>query len=105
VTEPTDDVRQLLAMPRPDRPDALLGLVCAEIRTALLMDEDEELPLDQGFFELGLSSLLAAEVLTRLEQRLGRPIGTTALFNHPTIERFSDHLAGTVLPDLLGPRA
>ncbi|MCC9306023.1 acyl carrier protein [Kitasatospora sp. RB6PN24] len=84
---------------------ALLELVCSEVRTSLLMDEDEELPLDQGFFELGLSSLLAAEVLTRLEQRLGRPIGTTALFNHPTVQRFSEHLGSTVLPDLFGPRA
>jgi acyl carrier protein len=96
----TEDVALLRAMPRPDRPTALLELVCAEIRTALLMDEDEELPVEQGLFELGLSSLLAAEVLSRLEQRLGCAIGTTALFNHPTVERFSDHLGRTALPDL-----
>ena len=104
AVEPTEDRRRLRAMPRPDRPEALLELVRAEIRTALMMSEDEELPTDQSMFELGLSSLLAVEVLTRLEQRLGCAVGTTALFSHPTVERFSDFLGSTVMPDLFGAR-
>ncbi|MFI9275488.1 acyl carrier protein [Kitasatospora sp. NPDC052896] len=104
AADATDDRGRLRSLPRPDRPTALLEIVCAEIRTALLMDEDEYLATDQSMFELGLSSLLAVEVLERLAERLGCTVSSTALFSYPTVAGFSDFLGSTVMPDLFGAR-
>ncbi|MFF1636016.1 acyl carrier protein [Leifsonia sp. NPDC058248] len=72
----------------------------AEFKTALLMPEDEELPLEDSFFELGMTSLLLTSVKQRLEGRLGRGISSTAMFNQPTVERLLDYLVTDVLADI-----
>jgi acyl carrier protein len=95
-------VRQLARLPRSDRRDALAALVAAEFRAALLMTEDEELSLEDSFFDLGLSSLRLTELKERLEALLGRPISANELFNRPTVARLLDHLTERVLGDLFG---
>ncbi|MFD0352290.1 acyl carrier protein [Streptomyces sp. NPDC127110] len=91
---------QLMASPRSERRTVLEEIVVAEFKTALLMPDDEELPLEDSFFELGMTSLLLTMVKQRLEERLGRGISSTALFNQPTVERLTDHLASDVLADV-----
>ncbi len=68
-----------------------------EFRAALLMTEDDELPFDQSFFDLGLTSLGITELKERLEYLLGCEINTNVLFNSPTIERLLEHLAERLL--------
>lgn len=43
-----------------------------------------------SFFDLGGHSLLAMRLLVRLEQRLGRKVPLSALFENPTIEHFAN---------------
>jgi len=82
-----------------DLREATESLLVAEFRAALLMGEDdtEELPLDQSFFDLGLTSLRLMEIKQRVEAVLGIEISTTALFNFPTVSRLVDHLVADVL--------
>lgn len=100
MTHVTAEFTRLSQIPVPDRADALEELVVAEFRAALLMAVGEDLPLDESFFDLGLSSLRLVELKERLEALLGRPISANALFNRPTVERLLDYLKETVLADL-----
>lgn len=53
---------------------------------------------DIGFFEMGMDSLLALELRTRLETALGMPLQATALFDHPSINALAEFCAGTADP-------
>lgn len=47
----------------------------------------------QGFFELGMDSLMVVEFKTTLEADLGLALPETLTFDHPTIETLAAHLA------------
>ncbi|GHI04051.1 hypothetical protein AQI88_07785 [Streptomyces cellostaticus] len=47
---------------------------------------------DRSFFDLGLDSLAAVELVKRLRKRTGLKIATAALFDHPTPNRLAAHL-------------
>ncbi|GHE15615.1 hypothetical protein GCM10010339_90860 [Streptomyces alanosinicus] len=57
------------------------------------MDSGDELPLDQGFFDLGLTSLRLSEIRARLEAELDLDIDATVLFSRPTVDQLVSHLA------------
>ncbi|GLZ42501.1 acyl carrier protein [Actinokineospora sp. NBRC 105648] len=100
MTDRTETVQALLALPGHERLEALESVVVTEFRAALLMTEDEGLPLDKAFFELGLTSLRITEVKRRLEDRLGCDISANALFNRPTVRELVAYLSTDVLTDL-----
>ncbi|MGH3991557.1 MAG: acyl carrier protein [Pseudonocardiaceae bacterium] len=91
---------RLSGLPRSERSRALQAAVEAEFRQTLQMTADEDLPLDQSFTELGLSSLGLMETKERLEAQLGASLDATVLFNHPTVRVLLDYLATEVLVDL-----
>ncbi|WP_181772045.1 type I polyketide synthase [Amycolatopsis pittospori] len=49
---------------------------------------------DRTFFDLGMDSVSAVELVNRLRKRTGLKIATTALFDHPTPNELSAHLNG-----------
>jgi acyl carrier protein len=98
----TQLIERLRALPRSERLRALQAAVEVEFRQTLLMTDDEELPLDQSFVELGLSSLGLIETKERLEAQLGQSMSAAMLFNHPTVEALLDHLTTDVLGELFG---
>ncbi|MFI6585448.1 acyl carrier protein [Embleya sp. NPDC050493] len=84
--------RHLREMSRRERRDALEDLVVAYLKEILLMDDGEELPLDQGYFDLGLTSLRLNDVRSRLERSLDIGIDATILFGRPTVEQLVAYL-------------
>ncbi|KMO28130.1 hypothetical protein VP06_28590 [Methylobacterium aquaticum] len=62
-----------------------------------------------SFSELGGDSLLSAELAAEIGRRLGVPLKTTAIFNHPTIPALAEHIAedfpAGAFPDLPGVRS
>lgn len=50
---------------------------------------------DTEFFELGLDSMDLVRLAAALETCLGQPVETSLFFDHPTVRRLVDHLAGT----------
>src|SRR6185369_16044773 len=50
--------------------------------------------LDDNFFDLGGTSLLAMRVHSRLQDALEREIGIVELFQYPTVRSLGEHLAG-----------
>ncbi|EFL08614.1 predicted protein [Streptomyces sp. AA4] len=95
----------MLALPRPDRRDALETLVSAEFRRALLMSEKDDLPPDENYFALGLTSLRAAEIKQRLEEKLGCELDASLLFDNATVRQVVDFVAEAVLPGAGAPAA
>lgn len=94
----TAAVRNLLAMPGPERRTGIEAMIVAEFRASLCMGPDEPLPMDTPYFELGLTSLRLVEARKRLEGLLGITISSNVLFNRPTIAQLTAYLAERVLP-------
>ncbi|WP_405017533.1 acyl carrier protein [Kitasatospora sp. NBC_00070] len=90
----TAATEQLISLSAPERADALRELVAAEFRVTMLLEPDEELPLDRSYFDLGLTSLRLTEIKRRLEQRLGLAISANTMFNEPTVDALVTHLSG-----------
>jgi acyl carrier protein len=95
-------IERLQELPLSERREGLEELIVTEFRTTLMMADDEDLPFDMSYFELGFTSLRITEIKERLETQLGRRISTNALFNSPTMERLISYLVDEVLADLFG---
>jgi acyl carrier protein len=93
-------IRELGELPRSERMDFLVGIVLAQFKDALMMTEQDELPLDENYFDLGLNSLRVVEIKTGLEELLGREVDAGLLFSQPTVQQLLGHLAEEVLADL-----
>ncbi len=96
----TPTVKQLWKLAKSERRAALETIVAAEFKVTLLMSEGQELPLDQNYFDLGLTSLRVTEVKQRLEAQLGSEINASVLLEQPTVEQLMAHLTGEVLTEL-----
>jgi hypothetical protein len=101
----TPTIQRLIALPRSERREALESVVVAEFKATLLMPENEELPLEESYFDLGFTSLRITEAKQRLETLLGRGISANVLFNRPTVTDLMAHLAGEVVPELFARQA
>lgn len=73
--------------PRPGRETEL-----AEIWSSLL--RLDRVGADDNFFELGGNSLLAMQLLVRLQPMLLAPLSVAKLFEHPTVRALAAHLEG-----------
>jgi hypothetical protein len=93
-------IERLCELPLAERRAELEELVVAEFKATLMMTDDEDLPFDMSYFELGFTSLRITEVKERLETQLGRSVSTNVLFNSPTMERLITYLTDEVLSDL-----
>lgn len=87
-------------LPRSERVETLTELLVAEFKAVLLMTEDEELPLESSYFDLGLTSLTLSDLKQRLEGLLGCEINANILFNSPTVTRLVEHLTTEALAEL-----
>ncbi len=105
VTGVTSTIERLQELPLSERYETLEELVVIEFRATLLMADDEDLPLDESFFDLGFTSLRIAEIKERLEALLGCGVSANVLFNSPTLERLIEHLTDGVLAHLFTPAA
>jgi acyl carrier protein len=105
VNPPTEWYQRLRGAPMSERAALLESLVAAEFRAWLLIEPHERLPLDESYFELGLTSLGATELQERFEQALGRRIESDSLFNNPTVGHLLAHLRQDVVPELFATAA
>ncbi len=86
------------ATPR-QRRDRLLRCVQEEVARVIGL---RQMPSpQQGFFDLGVDSLMTIEVRNRLQTRMEMALASTLLFTHPTIQDLTDFLANQfALPEL-----
>jgi len=86
---------QLRQSPVSDRLEVLRDAVRAQV-AAVLRTETADVPVEKGFFDQGMDSLLAMELRTRLEAALDTSLSPTVTFDHPTTERLVAHLSPRV---------
>nr|WP_239157694.1 type I polyketide synthase [Streptomyces sp. SID13726] len=85
------------------REAVLRGLIARHVATALGHTETTEVEAAFSLPELGIESVMAAEIRVRLQTATGTPLPATALFEHPTLDGFAAHLhamltAASLLP-------
>jgi amino acid adenylation domain-containing protein len=73
----------LLAPPQEDEPDAPLIDTLIQLWSEVL--EHEGVEPDENFFDLGGDSLLATQLVSRLQTRLGVELPISSLFESPTV--------------------
>jgi acyl carrier protein len=90
------DLDELRTLSRLERQEALEVLVLGQFRTALLMSEDEDLPMNISYFDMGLTSLRLTAIRQSLENVLDIAIDATVLFNRPTLDDLVTYLGDLV---------
>jgi acyl carrier protein len=79
--------------------------VRAAVAAVLRCGGPEEVALDEGFFQLGMDSLMSAQLRARLQDGLATTLPATAVFEHPTVERLARWIEGALFPAAAEPEA
>jgi acyl transferase domain-containing protein len=87
---------QLQAAPAEARRDQVLEHVRSEVASVLGLDPSR-VDVEQGLFDMGMDSLMAVDLKTRLETSVGQRLASTLTFNHPTVSALTAYLADQVL--------
>ncbi len=82
----------LAATAESERRGVLIDAIRTEVRRVAELEDDHFIPLDKGFFDLGLDSIMVVEMKGHLEGRLGRTLPATLLIDRPDITRLTDWL-------------
>ena len=99
-------IERLRQLPRSDRRAGLEAFIGAKFKRALLMSDDDNLPFEENYFDLGLTSLKAAELKQHFEDELDCELDTSIMFSSSTVRQVVDYcLADDVLLDVVPPTA
>ena len=107
-TPPGDLVSQLRNTPAAEREGLVAAFLQAEVQEVLRLTSPP--PLDEGFFDLGMDSLMAVELRNRLNRALSGvwAVPNTAAFDYPNIgslaRRVAEELGGEVLAPVVERR-
>ncbi|NBH03117.1 type I polyketide synthase, partial [Amycolatopsis sp. SID8362] len=88
---------RILAVPVPERPQFVLGLLRAQVAVVLGHDDAKAIGPDKAFKELGFDSLTAVELRNALSTATGLVLPPTLVFDFPTPRELAAHLLGELL--------
>jgi malonyl CoA-acyl carrier protein transacylase len=71
--------------------------VLQQVTSILGLRPSQTLAIKQGLFEVGLDSLMAIELRSRLQSLVGKPLSATLVFDYPSVEKMVEYLATEVL--------
>ncbi|MFB1483785.1 SDR family NAD(P)-dependent oxidoreductase [Corallococcus sp. RDP092CA] len=97
-SQPTRTLEAQLAGLAPQEAEReLMEVLQAEAARVLALSPGQAAPTDQSLFELGLDSLMALELRNHLQARAGKPLSSTLLFDHPSLDELMTHLKERLL--------
>ena len=101
VAAPRAAERTLIAAARAaqsptDRQPILQQLIRRDVAAVLGYATDDGIPIDRGFFELGLDSLMSVELKRRLEAAVEHALPSTLTFNYPNVAALAAFLEETL---------
>ena len=76
-----------------ERQELLLGYVREQVARVLGFNTSETLDVRQGFFKMGMDSIVTVQLRNRLETGLGCSLPPTVAFEYPTVEAMTNYLA------------
>jgi acyl transferase domain-containing protein len=89
---------RLLALPAAERPGVLTAEV-ARLAGAVMGYPPEAPPAaGDGFFRLGMDSVMAVRLRAEIERGFGMALETAAVFAHPSAAALAEHLLGLLVP-------
>ncbi|MFI0858625.1 phosphopantetheine-binding protein, partial [Streptomyces sp. NPDC021098] len=95
-----DELRARLAgLSEPERDEAVLELVCAQVAAVLGYPGPETVDPARSFSEVGFDSLTAVELRNRLNATTGVRLPATLVFDYPTPNALVQYLRGEILPE------
>ena len=99
--------RALRTLPPTEHPDVVSRYVETMVAGALGRSDPAGIDIRAGFVDLGLDSLMAVDLGSRLQNDIGGRSALTATFiiDHPTIESVTRHLLQQAVPAVLGEPA
>ena len=80
-----------------ERQGLIMEKVRALVGAVLDLKQASAIEPQTGFFDMGMDSLTAVELKNRLQTALGHSLSSTIVFDHPSIDTLSRHLADSVL--------
>ncbi|MCL4267595.1 MAG: SDR family NAD(P)-dependent oxidoreductase [Anaerolineae bacterium] len=90
-------VAQIKAAASGDQWELLLGHVRQQVTAVIGADSSESLDTEQGFFAMGMDSIMTVELRNRLEASLTCSLPPTVAFEYPTIHDLAAFLARDIL--------
>jgi acyl transferase domain-containing protein len=90
-------LQRLENTPPQERLTFLIAHLQNEVASVLHLDPFQLPEPKQGFFDMGMDSLLAVELKNRLEISLGHSVSATLAFNYPNIESLALYLIKDVI--------
>jgi myxalamid-type polyketide synthase MxaB len=90
---PSKFLETLESTPPGERLDLLRDEIRSQIASVLGLASFEDIELRARLFDLGLDSLMAVELKTRLERALGCVMRPTLVFDYPTVEALAGYFA------------
>lgn len=75
-----------------DRENLLIAYIQGEVAKVLRFEPSHRPNPQQGFFDMGMDSLMSVELKNRLEASLGNSLPSTLTFEYPTIETLAQYL-------------
>ncbi len=99
TASPSEILSQLRAANPVVRLSLLTTYLQTEVGKVLGLPADRLPKPQQGFFDLGMDSLMTVELKNRLETQLGLSLTATTIFEHSTIRELAQHVAATLTPE------
>jgi microcystin synthetase protein McyG len=95
----TGDLRRRLEAASPGtRREVAVTSIRAEVAKILGMPDPTAIEPRQGFFKMGMDSILTVQLRNQLEAALGRSLPSTVAFEYPTVEALSEFVLQLVAP-------
>jgi acyl transferase domain-containing protein/acyl carrier protein len=88
---------QFDAIPESERRETIAARVRDEVAAVLGLPDASEVDPTRGLFEMGMDSLMAVELRSRLQKRVGRPLPSTLTFNYPNAAALAQFLEQLLL--------
>ena len=89
----------LEAQPAWSRVDILTEYLSTHVCALLEIEDRENIDIKRGFFDMGMDSLMAVELRTKLERQLAYPLPPSTVFDFPSIEQLATHILSLLFGD------
>jgi acyl carrier protein len=90
-------LNEIASAPYSERLELIGQFIIREVSVVIGVKNSNEIDLKKGLMELGIDSLAAVDLKTRLEINLKISLKATLAFDYPTLEGLIEHIASKVI--------